>query len=108
MKTNNVLTAKCSHAEKRKSPSDRYSDKSNDSTCAVFYLNGAALMTSRCLSRKLTFFSIAGLDAAQWIKTMASSWHGNRSQVRWHVSVARAQILTLALKQLFYFETHID
>lgn len=94
--------------EKKIKNIDRYSDKSNDSTCPVFYLNGAALMTSHCLSGKLTFFSIAGLDAAQWIKTMASRWHGNRSQVRWHVSVARAQILTQALKQLFHFKMHID
>lgn len=48
-----------------------------------FYVNGTAMMTS--LSEEYSRFFVASLDAVGWIKDMASSWHGNRSQACSHV-----------------------
>lgn len=52
----------------------------------MLYLNGDDVTQSVGVSSR---FFMAGLDAAERIKTVANSWHGNRSQVLLHVFVAR-------------------
>lgn len=70
-----------------------------------FSLNGDDVTLSVGVTSR---FFAAGLDAAEWIETVASSWHGNRSQVLLHVFVARERICHNAvndqiLKRVFFF-----